>query len=156
MKCFIKNHKGFTIIELLFVIVILSIFYGISIQTFKTYKESAYNAVVDQTIRDASQAIDIGKMDLDEISNGETFNVFVSQEGILQGDKQILPAYVASKNTNVFVTVNLSCKVDYAPISCISKWISAFHCRGGKQKILTIFNNGEEQYKILEGGASCS
>ncbi len=155
MKISIHVQKGFTLIELLFVVAMIGVLYGISIQTFKTYKESAYNAVVDQTIRDISQALDVGKMDLDEMSDGGSFSVFISQDGTFTGDKQIVPALVASKNINAFVTLNLSCKIDYSSPSCLSKWISVSHCKGKKGKILTIYNDGKEIYQSL-GITSCS
>ena len=58
-----KNNKGFSLVELLAVIAILGILFGLGIQAYSTYKEKAKKQGYDTMAKSATEAMEEYKMD---------------------------------------------------------------------------------------------
>ena len=64
MRANIKNNKGFTLIELIVVVVILGIHSSIAIVAFNNQRQRAFTAAVKSDVRNAATGMETGSSQL--------------------------------------------------------------------------------------------
>jgi prepilin-type N-terminal cleavage/methylation domain-containing protein len=144
---------GFTLIELLVVISIIGILAAMSSATYSAYRERAYDAAVDSIIHDTIQALEAGKIDVQDTALAENFFWgWTDNTGTLQqwGGANIVPGLKLGKNIRVQFShdgwcsegnIGAWCEPGWA--CCQSDWVMVWHCKGKTAKSWARWNNGE-------------
>jgi prepilin-type N-terminal cleavage/methylation domain-containing protein len=156
-----KNESGFSLIELLTVMATIGVLAGISMQTYNTYRVSAFDTHATELIIQAVNALEAGKVEASEYTDGGYW-VSSQVDGSFSGwfwhpdggaaldGSTIIPGLKATPETRVSVTHDPWCNSgnivswggDPNDIICVTDWISAYHCKGSTQKSWQRWNNG--------------
>ena len=86
------GEKGFTIIELLFIVAIIGILASIAVTQFSTYRMRSYNATAESDLRNAATAQEAYFVDYEDYVSdptslvGATYGLYTSQDVVLSGD----------------------------------------------------------------------
>lgn len=94
------NSNGFTIVELLIVIVVIAILAAISIVAYNGIQNRSYNATVKSDISNLAKQIQLKAADTGEFPEGGG----VSTNGTGSGNSQIFPNFSFAPSKNAYAT----------------------------------------------------
>ena len=155
-------QSGFTLIELLVSIAILGVLFATSLQSFKVYRQLAYDSMASQLMKDTRIAVEAGRIKLDEEEGPEWFWAWTDGNGVLQGWRvnDFVPGLKTGQRGRLFVNFNTWCTAsniaDWCPSGqkcCSWLWVEAYHCRSETVKAQTVWNTGEvDEWEWANGG----
>lgn len=136
------NQSGATMIELLYVIVIIGILASISIVSYSMYKEKAEYAKAEATLRNARTAFEVGDQDAPD-----GLNVPITFSGVIGGPvvaplATILPGAQLSIDVRLGAAYN-SCTPAVDPAT-VHQFLIAQPCRAGEYIAWAKLCNGTE------------
>ncbi|MCB0360936.1 MAG: type II secretion system protein [Bdellovibrionales bacterium] len=130
------DERGFTLIELMYSMMLMAILGAIALQSLARYRENAFDAHAVQLLRDVKVALQAGQSDLE---NGQDFFwAWTDGAGAIQGWRvdEFLPGVVTTADTRVDASYDGFCQA-LAPVwcpggglCCAVEWATARHCDG--------------------------
>lgn len=151
VRRFRGGEAGFTLVELFVVLATIGILAGLSIETFRVYKESSYVSYADRYIVDAQTALAAGISDMSEDAAGAFYAAWTNADGSMGGapDSSFVPGLVTTDSVRVSINYDSLCDSTdtdtWCPaggLCCVTQWYRAYHCKGSTMKTLTRWNNG--------------
>lgn len=144
----VKRRRGFTLIEMLTVIMLLGILGALSTRSFSLYRANAAYGVVEQTLHDAERAAEASLAN-SEVLPDEVTLFAQSTPGTLTNNaaKKYLLGFQVPRNVKVQVKYDPDC-VDS---SCYSDFLQINHCNGKKFLRWTRAGDGVEVREPFDG-----
>lgn len=133
------DNRGFSLIELLFTILIMGILSGILSKSYTIYKEKAQHSSAMTLFGQARTALEGGKIGSESFPD-ETMSIEHRGPGLAEGEygQLLLQGIVVPENIRVVVRHTPDCSVDL----CVEDLISVRHCQTKKMATLTQFKSG--------------
>ena len=149
----VRSEKGFTLIELMTVIVIIGILAGLGIQSFSVYKASAAYGVANKTLRDARTVLEASVANYDSPPSSVPLTVQSSAGPIQDSNAHaLLPQMMIPRDVSFQVEYDSSC-VDS---SCQQQFMQVNHCKGDEYVRYVRFGDGVDVLMEHLAGVGCS
>jgi len=138
------NSRGFSLIELLVAVAIISILAGLATKAYGTYKQNAYNRIADTVFTQTRSALEAGKIDSESFpaTAMSSITVGAGEPAGVHGEI-LLPGLIVPNDTRVAVAHNPLC----TDSSCIEDTIRVDHCKGSQS--ITYSKQGTGGIQIL-------
>jgi prepilin-type N-terminal cleavage/methylation domain-containing protein len=150
-----SSEDGFTIIELITVIGILSVLAGISIQTFAVYREDAFYSNSETGLRNAKVALEAGLANEENLPENSILTTATFAAGrVTQGSATLIaPGLNNNPNSYIYVYHNTGCNSEW----CLTDWITARHCKSDQYVYYYRYANGFQRTigNVDVGGWRC-
>lgn len=141
MKRDIFSDAGFTLVELLFVIVIISILCGISLSAFYVYRQDAEYTKAEHMLRNAETAIMLGNMDTAKgFSSG--YETTGTGGGPMPANMSFLPGAVTPINVRLGASIT-DCAGSTSPVR-VNLLLVGQPCKADRQVRWVQFCSGDE------------
>jgi prepilin-type N-terminal cleavage/methylation domain-containing protein len=134
-----SDNKGFSILELLFTILILGVLTAILTQSYSMYKEKAQHSSAMTLFNQARTALEGGKISSESFPD-EVMVVEQTGPGVPEGEhgQTLLQGLVLPEYLQVYVRHTPTCENDL----CVEDVISVRHCQTNKMVTFTQFRSG--------------
>lgn len=142
------SERGFTLIEMLTVILILSILIGLGITTLRTYRATASNGVATASVRDAITDVEGALNNVDQTYALVTFDQNTPGPLLDPGARTALSTFAIPKNLAFHVEFDQSC--DNA--ACTQIFLQARHCFGNSNVQYMRSGDGISLFMETSGG----
>mgnify|MGYP002382002910 CR=1 FL=1 len=145
-----KAQKGFTLVELMTVIVTVGVLAAISMQTFREYRAKAAYGVAIAALRDARTGAEAGLVPdgtLNSVSWTQTTAGAISNADA----KQLLTGFQMPRNAKLDVEYNPGC----FDASCEILFLQTRHCAANEYANYTRYGDGVELFLDHIAGVGC-
>ncbi len=135
----VSDSRGFSILELLFTIVIIGILSSILTKSYSIYKEKAQHSNAMTLFGQARTALEGGKISSESFPD-EIMTVEHMGPGLAEGEfgQLLLQGIVLPENMRVFLRHTPNCENDL----CVEDVLTVRHCQTKKMATLTQFRSG--------------
>lgn len=148
-----RNARGFTLIELMTVVVTIGAVAGMAVASFKEYRAKAAYAVSEQTLNDARIALEAALSEPDATFGFDLNYVSQNSPGAFSSAdaNSLFPGFRLPKDVKVTVFHDPACLSG----ACLSKAIEVRHCAGVDYVNWERFGDGVEVKLEHVSGSGC-
>jgi prepilin-type N-terminal cleavage/methylation domain-containing protein len=148
-----RKEAGFTLIELMTVVVTIGALAGMAVMSFKDYRAKAAYGVAEQTLNDARTALEAALSEPDAVFAFTLANVAQSTPGAFTDPNanDLFPGFRLPKDVKVTVYHDPTC----LDSTCLSKAVEVRHCTGIDYVDWQRFGDGVEIKLEHIAGSGC-